>query len=399
MISESYQKNIRKMQETSKPGGHGTVIKTIRATEVIVPSKPDSLNSESVKDKDSEFARRHLTGASWEEFAIQPKWIVEMELQNGLIGIGETYRSASRDMVEQAMKVLTGTNILKLNWRRLPVEDQRIYEAFETAVLDLVGKILQVPVHQLLGGACRDRIECNGWTGRRTPEDAARKAFEAMQRGHKVFKFKCSDEDPVRLWTDEIKKRCGTGIKIILDPNQRWKDVETTLRLMEGVDIEIMLGLEDPILHADVEGFRYLKTHLGVPLFRHISLPYTQDIRDIIAFVKTDAVHGYNFNGSAYNSLLLAEIAHLEGKSCWRGAEVDLGISETMGLHIAAASINCIIPSDIFGELVREDDLIMQPITFENGAAILPQGAGLGVDLDYAALAHYTTGRNLVSSL
>jgi L-alanine-DL-glutamate epimerase-like enolase superfamily enzyme len=87
-----------------------------------------------------------------------------------------------------------------------------------------------------------------------------------MKKGHKAFKFKCSDEDPVRLWTDEIKKKCGDGIKIILDPNQRWNDVETTLRLMEGVDKNIMLGLEDPIQHEDVEGFKFLKQNLGIPL-------------------------------------------------------------------------------------------------------------------------------------
>jgi len=376
-----------------------TTIRSVKTTEVIVPSKPDSLNSASVLDKDTAFAKKFLTGASWTEFAIQPKWIIEIELENGLTGIGETYRSASKELLEESVIFFSGLDVLKINWRRLPVNDQRIYEAFETAVLDLVGKILHVPIHQVIGGAYRDRIECNGWTGRRTPQDAAQKAFEAMQKGHKVFKFKCSDEDPVRLWTEEIKKRCGDGIKIILDPNQRWTDVETTLHLMEGVDKDIMLGLEDPILHADVEGFRFLKENLGIPLFRHISLPYTQDIRDIIAFVKADAVDGYNFNGSAFNSLLLAEIAHLEGKSCWRGAEVDLGISETMGLHIAAASINCTIPSDIFGELVREDDLIEKPIHFEKGAAFVPQGDGLGVSLDYAALEKYKTGNILISSL
>jgi L-alanine-DL-glutamate epimerase-like enolase superfamily enzyme len=50
-----------------------------------------------------------------------------------------------------------------------------------------------------------------------------------MQKGHKVFKFKCSDEDPVRLWTEEIRKKCGDGIKVLLDPNQRWNDVDTTI--------------------------------------------------------------------------------------------------------------------------------------------------------------------------
>ena len=297
------------------------------------------------------------------------------------------------------MNTFTGEDVLKLNWRRLPIDDQRIYEAFETAVLDLVGKILRVPIHQLLGGAYRKEIDCNGWTGRRTPEEAAEKAFEAMRKGHKVFKFKCSDEDPVRLWTEAIENKCGHGIKIILDPNQRWIDVETTVALMKGVNPDIMLGLEDPILHADVAGFKKLKDQLGIPLFRHISLPYTQDIRDIITFVKTDAADGYNFNGSAFNCVLLAEIAHLEGKECWRGSEVDLGVSEAMGLHIAAASISCSIPSDIFSELVRTDDLITQPLQIINGQASVPQGIGLCVSLDYAAVEKYKTGQILTSSL
>lgn len=372
-----------------------THIKSIEAVEVIVPARPGSLNSDDVHDKDTAFAKRHLTGSSWTEFANQPKWIITITLNNGLTGIGETYRSASPEKIKEAVAQLTGKDVLSLNWRRLPIEDQRIYEAFETAVLDLIGKLLNVPISQLLGGAYRDRVDCNGWTGRRNPQDAAQKAYEAMQKGHKIFKFKCSDEDPVRLWTKAIREKCGTGIRLILDPNQRWTDVETTLRLMEGVDNEIMYGLEDPILHADVKGFKYLRETLGVALFRHISLPYTQDIRDIIQFIKQEAVDGYNFNGSAYNSILLAEIAHLEGKLCWRGSEVDLGISETMGIHIAAASINCTIPSDIFGELVRVDDLITEPIRFVDGAAVVPQGAGLGVELDKAAVEKYKTGNTI----
>ncbi|HEY4208364.1 MAG TPA: mandelate racemase/muconate lactonizing enzyme family protein [Puia sp.] len=372
-----------------------TSIRSVKATEVIVPARPGSLNSENVLDKDKAFAKKFLTGESWTEFANQPKWILEITLENGLTGIGETYRSANPELIRQAMKELGGVDILTLNWRRLPVRDQRIYEAFETAILDLAGKLLHAPIHQLLGGAYRERVDCNGWTGRRTPDDAAQKAFEAMEKGHKVFKFKCSDEDPVRLWTEAIRAVCGDGIRIILDPNQRWNDVDTTLRLMEGVDKKIMLGLEDPILHADVEGFRYLRQALGIPIYRHISLPYTQDITDMIRFVRADAVDGYNFNGSAYNSILLAEIAHLEGKPCWRGSEVDLGISEAMGLHIAAASVNCTIPSDIFGELVRADDLITVPIRFENGAAIVLQGEGLGVELDQEHLEKYKTGQHL----
>src|SRR3954468_11759568 len=119
-----------------------TSIKSITATEVVVPAKPGSLNSESVIDSDTAFAKKFLTGASWTDFAIQPKWIIEITLQNGLTGVGETYRSASKQLIEETMDFFTGMDVLKMNWRRLPVDDQRIYEAFETAVLDLVGKIL-----------------------------------------------------------------------------------------------------------------------------------------------------------------------------------------------------------------------------------------------------------------
>lgn len=368
------------------------IIQSITATEVIVPAKPGTLNSETVHDTDGVFAKKFLTGESWTDFAIQPKWIIEMKLKNGLVGIAETYRSVDKMRLENFTNDFTGKNILELNWRRLPVSDKRLYDTFEMAVLDLAGKIYGVPIYQLLGGKYRDTVECMGWTGRRTPEDAARLAFEAMEKGHKAFKFKCSDEDPVRMWTTEIKKRCGTGIKILLDPNQRWNDVETTMRLMEGVDKDIMLALEDPVKHEDLQGFIYLKENLGIPVYRHISLPYSQDIRDIISFVKHDAADGYNFNGSACESLLLSEIAHLEGKACWRGSEVDLGIHEAMALHIAAASVNCTIPSDIFGELVREDDLIEQPLVFENGAFLVPSGDGLGVNLDHNALQKFSTG-------
>ena len=126
------------------------IIKSIQAIEVIVPSRPDSLNSESVLDTNAAFARKFHTGERWTDFANQPKWIIKMELENGLWGIGETYRSASGDILRKTINDFIGQDVLALNWRRLPVTDQRIYEAFETAVLDVVGKLLHVPVFQLL---------------------------------------------------------------------------------------------------------------------------------------------------------------------------------------------------------------------------------------------------------
>lgn len=372
-----------------------SVIRHARATPVRVPARPDSLNSEGVADTDAIFAQQFHTGASWPDFPMEVKWIVELEAAGGDIGIGETYRGATAHAVADALQCLVGQDVLKLPWRRLAVSDSRVYDGIESAVLDLSGRLLGVPVAQLLGGCHRTRIECSGWTGRRTPADAARKAAEAMARGHRVFKFKCSSGDPVREWAEAIAKSCGDGVRILLDPNQRWVTAENTIRMMEGVDPAILFGLEDPVLRSDLEGFRELREKLGVPLFAHIALPYDQNPADALLFMSRDAVDGFNFNGPMFRFVELAATAALRDLPCWHGSEVDLGILEVSALHACAAAPGCTIPSDNFGELVRENDLIQEPIRFENGFAILPEGPGLGIRLDRDALQTYQSGERL----
>lgn len=373
-----------------------TVVRRITATPVRVPARPDSLNSPGVEETDRKFAEKFHTGASWTDFPLELKWIVEMETADGACGIGETYRGPTREQVDEDLRPFAGKDVLRLEWRHLPVRDMRIYDAVESAVLDLAGKNFGVPVYQLLGGACRDRVECSGWTGRRTPEDAARKAFEAMQAGHRVFKFKCSDKDSVRDWSTKIRERCGNGIKLLLDPNQRWHDAATTLRLMEGVDPDIMYALEDPVERTDFVGFREVRKALGIPMYIHISNPYSQNMGDVITALREDAIDGFNFNGPMIQFVELASTAALAGMNCWHGSEVDLGILEVSALHAAAATPNCTVPSDIFGELVREDDLIVEPIRFERAHALVPQGVGLAIELDRAAVERYRAGASTV---
>ena len=357
-----------------------------------VPAKPDSLNSPDIEESDAEFARRFHTGVRWTDFPLEVKWIVELETRSGATGIGETYRDVSADQIEAALRTVQGFSLTELRWSALPVANPRVYDAIESAVMDAAGKMLGVPVYQLLGGAHRTRIECSGWTGRRTPEDAARKAAEAMEQGHRVFKFKCSDDDPVREWVDAIGKRCGNRIRVLLDPNQRWRDAETTLRLMDGVPTEMMFGLEDPVLRSDIHVYGHLRRRLGVPMFLHVALPYSQDANDLLRAIGEQAVDGFNINGSMFAFTHLARTAALAGKPVWHGSEVDLGILEASALHACAAVPNCTIPSDLFGELVREDDLIQDGIRFENGCAVVPDGPGLGVELDRDALEKYRAG-------
>jgi muconate cycloisomerase len=127
----------------------------------------------------------------------------------------------------------------------------------------------------------------------------------------------------------------------------------------------------------------------------HIALPYLhqgQRKEDLIAALRLRCADGFNFNGPMFEFVRLAQTAALDGLPCWHGSEVDLGILEASALHACSVTENCTIPSDIFGELVRENDLIEPGLRFENGYALVPTGPGLGVELDHAALEKFRIG-------
>jgi len=75
---------------------------------------------------------------------------------------------------------------------------------------------------------------------------------------------------------------------------------------------------------------------------------------------------------------------------CWHGSEIELGILEAMYLHQCAAPPSCTWPSDIFGRLVREHDLLKQPLPLQPPFATIPSDPSLGVELDRDALHHQT---------
>ncbi len=85
----------------------------------------------------------------------------------------------------------------------------------------------------------------------------------------------------------------------------------------------------------------------------------------------------------------MADIADAAGIPCWHGSEADLGILEAAYLHACAAARNCTLRSDILGELVRKDDLIREALEIREGRMRVPQTPGLGVELDFEALAKY----------
>lgn len=374
-----------------------TDITRILVDEVVVRARPDSVHS-------PEFARPlhmlpHGGKASWStEFDEIPKLILRVETDDGLTGLGECYRGIPYSTLEPMARGLIGQDVTALNLQELPLPYGRSYDGLECALVDLHAKIHGLSASELLGGRYRERVLCGAWTGHRTIEDAARKAKEGQEAGFTSIKFKCAADDPVVEWCEAIRETCGPGFTVILDPNQRFENTATALRLAAKLaEVGNVLCLEDPIARWDLLSLSDLRKRCPIPIALHVAVPYNemgyQHITDVVAALRLDCCDFFNFNGGFFNVKRMATISELSRKPFWHGSEVDLGILEASYLHKCAACASATLPSDIFGELVREDDLITEPIRFENGHALVPEGPGLGVELDLDALEKHRTNQ------
>ena len=133
---------------------------------------------------------------------------MKVETDAGIHGWGEAYTQADRDHaiavhVEQLRRYLIGrdpfrikhfTTVMYLDFagKRGAMDFYSALSGLEQALWDIAGKSLGVPVCNLLGGACRDRIRvyANGWSsGDDTPAETARKAVALVERGFTAMKW------------------------------------------------------------------------------------------------------------------------------------------------------------------------------------------------------------------
>lgn len=355
----------------------------------VVPMKPGTVHSPAYEDSCHQF--------DWNGrfFADMPKYIYRIWVDEGLTGLGESYRDVAAERVEANVRLLLGSDPMCMNLRNLPILSGREYDGFEVGIYDLVGKKLGVPVYSLLGGACRDRVAVDYWTGRRTPAEAVEIAGMAQRKGFRGLKMKCALGDPNVERVLEIAAHCGPEFEIVLDPNQRFINPVHALRLARRLETHNVI-FEDPVPRWNLDWYRLLREKTSIPIALHVHLPYCaqgQSIREVIQAIKLEAVDYFNFGGGMANFVRMADIADAAGIPVWHGTEVDLGILDASCLHACAAAPACTLASDIIGNFLREDDLITEPIAMSNGFAVVPQTPGLGVDLDEAALSRYTIER------
>ena len=367
------------------------IIQQIEFFEVKVPAHPGAIASKSINKPLHKLPVGAMEGWSV-QFDQLPKVLIKVSLKNGVVGWGECYRDHQWSMLEQISKSILGKDIRSLSLQHLPFTFCREYDGFECAIYDAFAKAHNLRVVDLLGGPLQSRIRIGAWSSHREKEEIPDLARKFSDLGFDCIKFKADLDDDVQAWCESIRV-VDDNMKVILDPNERWETSGETRRRMQMLgEIGNVLCLEDPIPRWKLNDFAKLKTFGAIPIVLHVSLPYIihgQRIKDAIQAIELNAVDGFNFNCGIANFQRLDHISHAAGLPCWHGSEVDLGILEAMYLHSCAASASCRWPSDIFGRLIREHDLLKKPLDIRPPFAYLPEGPGLGVEPDMAAVKNY----------
>jgi len=250
---------------------------------VVVPTIPGRVHS-------SEFVQE----TEWDQV---PKCIIQLNTDTELCGIGETGRGVPLEDVLTGGSQLLGRNPESLMLQDVldepggsgdhypSIGQGAVYEAFEMAVFDLVGKARGVPVHALLGGAVRTGVRADYWIGHQTPEDGKRSVERALEAGFKGVKIKCTLEEPMVERLQAMLDVAGPEFKVTVDTNERFytapQAIELAHQLQALGNVEVF---EDPIPKADLDGFVQIREQIDLPVAMHVD-----DGPSIIRAVKAEA--------------------------------------------------------------------------------------------------------------
>jgi L-alanine-DL-glutamate epimerase-like enolase superfamily enzyme len=265
----------------------------------------------------------------------------------------------------------------------------------DLALHDLVGKALGVPVGTLIGGGQRRTVRVAIEIAGGPPDAMAARCVELMARGVRAFKAKVGgdpDRDYDRLRA--IRDAVGPDVMLRADANQGY-DVKQAIRLCrlcERHDVGLEL-LEQPVRSWDLVGMAAVTRAVDTPIEADESC-FT--IHDAIQIVRHEAADVLNIKLSKAGGLSAAKkvaaIAEAAGLRCVVGTSWGLGLEIAAKLHFASATPS-VEETVEFTELSFHANLLAPPhdvtlaLPLSHGRLEVPAGAGLGVEVDEAALA------------
>jgi L-alanine-DL-glutamate epimerase-like enolase superfamily enzyme len=269
--------------------------------------------------------------------------------------------------------------------------------AVDIALWDLVGRHLGVPVHQLLGGMGRKSVRAYASSINWLDDDTAAAEVEmALRLGFGEIKVKLGQDVRAAIARARLVRDLAPDALLGVDCNWAF-DADEAIRLGRALADLGYDFLEEPIVPHDRAGYRRLAHHLPIRLAAgesdYVAAEALVSLEDrVLGMIQPDVTR----SGGITETWRIAELAAAHNVAYaphvgWSGA-----ICAAASLHLAAAaeslrSYECMI----FDNPLRTDlctPLVGDRTQLVEGRLAVPQGPGLGVELDRAVLDAHRIG-------
>ena len=348
-------------------------------------------------------------------------WLfVKVETDAGIHGWGEAYTQADRDHavavhVEQLRRYLIGrdpfrikhfTTVMYLDFagKRGAMDFYSALSGLEQALWDIAGKALDVPVYNLLGGPCRDRIRvyANGWSsGDDAPVETARKAVALVERGFTAMKWdpfpgpwrphiSRAEEQAAVASVRAVREAVGPEIDLLIEVHRRLAPLPAVrvARMIEAYD---PFWYEEPVSARDLTALAEVRRDIQLPVVTGEELYTKAEFRPAFELQAADIINPDVCNCGGILELkeiaAMAEAYHV-AVAPHNYNSTTIGLAAT--IHAAAVMPNFLITEYFVNFEALGQEIAAPPFVVENGYITLPTAPGLGLDLNEDALTQHS---------
>ena len=307
-------------------------------------------------------------------YGIDARTVFKVHTDAGLIGYGDQRVRPWGQPEPDSAKHLIGRSPFDFLNNNLSLRS-----ALNVALYDVMGKFLEVPVHKLLGQKVRNAVTVAAWTRPASPEVFRDEISRAVEQGYTTFKMHTCDYHDVFEQTRLAEEVAPPGFTIHYDFNHN-RSLGTVLPIVKELENHPIVGyIEDPIVKNDLDGWQRLRQQSDIPIIMH-GTPLG-GIQEIVLGMADLYMIGGSIGdtmaiGTAMAKANVQTILQFEGGT----------LGKAMAMHMAA-----VLPTHTAHSINLDDqyeeDITTQRIPVVDGCSPVPDGIGLGFQVDEEALA------------
>ncbi|MGM7668205.1 galactonate dehydratase [Microbacterium sp. A93] len=356
-----------------------------------------------------------VTIARIESFPVAPRWLfVRIETSDGLVGWGEASLEGYADVVRAAVDQFAGylmgrdPGLIEDHWQVLTKSQfyrggavlASAVAGVDQALWDLKGKRLGVPVHDLLGGAVRDRIRAYGWVGGDDPAEVADHIAEQLEVGLTAVKMNASGKmsrngsvaelDGVVSRVAMARDVLGPDRDVAVDLHGRFT-LATARRLAPLLEPLHPFFLEEPVVPENSHAIDRIVDATTIPIATGERLYNRQEFLPVlqagIAIAQPDLSHAGGISEVRRIAALAETFDVLLAPHCPLGP-----LALAACLQVGFATPNYLIQEQSIGIHYNQGAEVLDyvvdtaPLKFVDGGFERLTGAGLGIEIDEKAV-------------